>query len=125
MTTTRRILRDAYRAEEMSPGTLAHVLLMETAEDYGRRDVLDQVARLVEIFGVAMVARGVSSRVGPADASTEEKPQPASCLQEASAGPLPRWHGGDYAPRRGCGGNSAVSACRGSCIAETGRFAAS
>jgi hypothetical protein len=38
--------------EEIVPGFLAHVILFQTGEDYRNRDVLDQTARLIEIFGV-------------------------------------------------------------------------
>jgi hypothetical protein len=56
MTTTQCILRYAHWLEELSPGFLAAVILMETGEDYAHRDLLDQVARLIELFGVAGVA---------------------------------------------------------------------
>ncbi len=54
--TTSCILRYARWLEEISPGLLANAIRMETGEDYGKRDLLDQVARLIEIFGVAGIA---------------------------------------------------------------------
>jgi hypothetical protein len=42
--------------EEVSPGFLAEAILMETGENYRRRDLLDQVAKLIEIFGVVGAA---------------------------------------------------------------------
>lgn len=56
MPTTPCILRYGCWLEETSPGFLAGAILTETGEDYGKRDLLDQVARLIEIFGVAGVA---------------------------------------------------------------------
>jgi hypothetical protein len=55
--TTSSILQHALWLEEVDPGFLAEAILVETGEDYGGRDVLDQVARLIEIFGLAGVAR--------------------------------------------------------------------
>ncbi len=52
MATTQCILRYARWLEEVSPGFLAGAIRAETGEDYARRDLLDQVARLIEIFGV-------------------------------------------------------------------------
>jgi len=46
------ILRHARWLEEIEPGFLALIILMETDENYYERDLLDQVARLVEIFGM-------------------------------------------------------------------------
>ncbi len=56
MPTTRCILRYASWLEEVSPGFLAEAILMETGEDYAGRDLLDQLARLIELFGVIGVA---------------------------------------------------------------------
>jgi hypothetical protein len=56
MATTQNILRYARWLEEVSPGFLAETILIETGENYGQRDLLDQVARLIEIFGVLGVA---------------------------------------------------------------------
>jgi hypothetical protein len=56
MATTRCILRYAGWLEEVSPGFLAEAILMETGEDYTGRDLLDQLARLIELFGVIGVA---------------------------------------------------------------------
>lgn len=56
MTTTQQILRYVRWLEEISPGFLADAILMETGEDYRQRDLLDQLARLIEIFGVLGVA---------------------------------------------------------------------
>lgn len=57
MATTQSILRYARWLEEISPGFLVDAILLETGEDYAGRDVLDQVARLVEIFGVVGLAQ--------------------------------------------------------------------
>jgi hypothetical protein len=46
------ILRYARWLEEIEPGLLITIILLETGEDYRERDVLDQVARLIEIFGL-------------------------------------------------------------------------
>ena len=56
MSTTPCILRYGRWLEEIFPGFLANAILMEAGEDYGNRDLLDQVARLIEIFGVSGVA---------------------------------------------------------------------
>lgn len=56
MVTMQSLLRYADWLEEISPGFLVMVILAETGEDYTAHDVLDQVARLVEIFGVAGAA---------------------------------------------------------------------
>jgi hypothetical protein len=70
MATTQYILRYARWLEEVSPGFLATTILMETGEDYARRDLLDQVARLIEIFGVIGAADIVGS---PRQASRSER----------------------------------------------------
>jgi hypothetical protein len=46
------ILRYARWLEEMEPGLLTTIILLETGEDYRGRDLLDQVTRLIEIFGL-------------------------------------------------------------------------
>jgi hypothetical protein len=56
MTTTQCILGYARWLDEVSPGFLAAAILAETGEDYGQRDLLDQIARLIEIFGVVGTA---------------------------------------------------------------------
>jgi hypothetical protein len=57
MTTITSILQHARWLEELEPGFLADAILRETGERYGERDLLDQVARLIEIFGVVGVAQ--------------------------------------------------------------------
>jgi hypothetical protein len=57
--TTKRIVEFARWLEEISPGFLATVISTETGEDYRDRDLLDQVARVIEIFGVAGAAKNV------------------------------------------------------------------
>lgn len=52
MATVAGILRYARWLEEIEPGLLATILLLETGEDYTGRDLLDQVIRLIEIFGL-------------------------------------------------------------------------
>src|SRR5271163_4456943 len=42
--------------DEIDPGFLTMVISAETGADYRDRDVLDQVARIIEIFGVAGAA---------------------------------------------------------------------
>jgi hypothetical protein len=56
MATTQGILRYAGWLEEISPGFVASAILAETGEDYTGRDLLDQIARLIEIFGVVGAA---------------------------------------------------------------------
>jgi len=46
------ILRYARWLEEIEPGLLATIILLETGEDYTGRDLLAQVVRLIEIFGL-------------------------------------------------------------------------
>jgi hypothetical protein len=53
MVTTQRIAEFASWLEEVDPGFLVSVILAETGEDYQGRDLFDQVARIIEIFGVA------------------------------------------------------------------------
>ena len=57
MATTVRILLYARWLDNIAPGFIATVILCETGEDYRNRDLLDQVARLIEIFGVAGAAQ--------------------------------------------------------------------
>ena len=45
------------RAGLIAPGFIAMVILFERGEDYRDRDLLDQVARLIELFGVAGAAQ--------------------------------------------------------------------
>jgi hypothetical protein len=46
------ILRYARWLEEIEPDLLITIILLETGEDYSERDLLDQVAKLIEIFGL-------------------------------------------------------------------------
>jgi hypothetical protein len=57
MTTTSRILDYAHWVEEIDPGFIAMVILAERGENYRNRDLFEQVARLIEIFGVAGAAQ--------------------------------------------------------------------
>jgi hypothetical protein len=52
MATAADVLRYARQLQEFSPGFLAEVISVETGEAYRNRDLLDQVARLIEIFGI-------------------------------------------------------------------------
>ena len=52
MVTTKDIFRYACWLAEIEPGFLALVLSMETGEDYRDRDIMDQVSKLIEIFGI-------------------------------------------------------------------------
>ena len=52
MATVAGILRYARWLEEIEPGLLATIILLETGEDYTGRDLIDQVVRLIEIFGL-------------------------------------------------------------------------
>jgi hypothetical protein len=52
-----RILWHASWLEEIQPHFLALLILVETGENYYGRDLLDQVARLIEIFGIEGAAR--------------------------------------------------------------------
>jgi hypothetical protein len=57
LATTARILQYARWLEEIAPGFLAQVILFQTGGDYRNHDLLDQTARLIEIFGVDGAAR--------------------------------------------------------------------
>ena len=59
MATTDGILEYARWLEEVAPDFIAMVILAETGEDYRNRDLLDQVACLIEIFGVVGAAQVV------------------------------------------------------------------
>jgi hypothetical protein len=51
------ILKYAIWLEEIDPGFLSNVILVETGEDYGERDLASRVIKLIEIFGVDGAAR--------------------------------------------------------------------
>ena len=51
------ILQYARWIEEISPGFIAMVIMTERGEDCRDRDLLEQVACLIEIFGVAGAAQ--------------------------------------------------------------------
>ena len=57
MVTTDGILEYARWIEEIAPGFIAMVIMAERGEDYRNRDLLDQVACLIEIFGVVGAAQ--------------------------------------------------------------------
>ena len=57
MATTSSVLEYARWIEEIAPGFIAMVILAERGENYRDRDLFDQVARLIEIFGIAGAAR--------------------------------------------------------------------
>jgi hypothetical protein len=57
MATTLGILEYARWLEEIAPGFIATVILAELGEDYRNRDLIDQVACLIEIFGVVGAAQ--------------------------------------------------------------------
>ena len=57
MATTSSILQYARWIEELAPGFIAMVILAERGENYRDRDLFDQVARLIEIFGIAGAAK--------------------------------------------------------------------
>ena len=57
MATIDGILEYARWLEEIAPGFIAMVILSERGEDYRDRDLLDQVACLIEIFGVVGAAQ--------------------------------------------------------------------
>jgi len=57
MVTTESILLYARWLENIAPGFIATVIMCETSEGYRDRDLLDQVARLIELFGVAGAAQ--------------------------------------------------------------------
>jgi hypothetical protein len=57
MATIDGILAYARWIEEIYPGFIAMVIMTERREDYRDRDLLDQVAYLIEIFGVAGAAQ--------------------------------------------------------------------
>jgi hypothetical protein len=57
MATIDGILEYARWIEEIAPGFIAMVIMAERGEDYRDRDLLDQVAYLIEIFGVVGAAQ--------------------------------------------------------------------
>jgi hypothetical protein len=57
MATTSSVLEYARWIEEIAPGFIAMVILAERGENYRNRVLFEQVARLIEIFGVAGAAR--------------------------------------------------------------------
>jgi len=57
MATIDGILVYARWIEEIAPGFIAMVIIAERGEDYRDRDLLDQVAYLIEIFGIVGAAR--------------------------------------------------------------------
>jgi hypothetical protein len=57
MPTTSGILEYARWLEEIAPGFIAMIILHEGGQDYRDRDLLDQVACLIEIFGVVGAAQ--------------------------------------------------------------------
>jgi hypothetical protein len=57
MATIDGILVYARWIEEIAPGFIAMVIMAERGEDYRDRDLLDQVAYLIEIFGVVGAAQ--------------------------------------------------------------------
>jgi len=57
MVTAACILRHARWLEEIAPGFIAMIILVESGDDYRDRDLLDQVIRLIEIFGMAGAAQ--------------------------------------------------------------------
>ena len=59
MATTDGILEHARWIEEIARGFIAMIILAERGEDYRDRKLLDQVACLIEIFGIAGAAQTV------------------------------------------------------------------
>jgi hypothetical protein len=57
MATTKTILHYARLLEEINPAFLIEVIMVETGEDYRERDLLDRVARLIELFGLEGAAQ--------------------------------------------------------------------
>jgi hypothetical protein len=57
LATAAGILQYARWLEEVNPGFLALVIFVETNEDYRQRDLIDQVVRLIEIFGMDGIAQ--------------------------------------------------------------------
>jgi hypothetical protein len=57
MATTSSVLEYACWVEELAPGFIAMVILAERGENYRDRDLIDQVTRLIEIFGIAGAAQ--------------------------------------------------------------------
>ena len=57
MATTDGVLEYARWIEEIAPGFIAMINMAERGKDYRGRDLLDQVACLIEIFGVAGAAQ--------------------------------------------------------------------
>ena len=65
MATAADVLRYARQLQEVSPSFLAEVISVETGEDYRNRDLLDQVARLIEIFGIDALLTLSDALYGP------------------------------------------------------------
>ena len=63
MVTLVGLLRYARWLEQADPGFLAMVIAIETGKDYSGDDLVDQIACLVELFGL----QGVASIVGFCD----------------------------------------------------------
>jgi hypothetical protein len=57
MATIDGILEYARWLEEIAPGFIAMVILSERGEDYRDRELVDQVACLIDIFGVVGAAQ--------------------------------------------------------------------
>ena len=51
------VLEYARWIEQIAPGFIAMIILAERGEDYRSRELLDQVACLIEIFGIAGAAQ--------------------------------------------------------------------
>ena len=79
MATIDGILEYARWLEEIAPGFIAMVILSERGEDYRDRDLVDQVACLIEIFGVA----GAAQIVGGSSPAGDER----GCVGSKSSGP--------------------------------------
>jgi hypothetical protein len=62
MATTEHILRYARFLDEIWPGFIAEAIWIETGEDFSGRELLAQVAKLIEIFGVIGAAEIVGCR---------------------------------------------------------------
>jgi hypothetical protein len=57
MLTTAGIFEHARWLEEIAPGFIAMIILAESGKDYRDQDLFDQVACLIEIFGITGAAQ--------------------------------------------------------------------
>jgi hypothetical protein len=55
--TVERILKYALWLEQIDPGFLYYIILVETGEDWSNRDLAAKLMKIIEIFGMQGAAR--------------------------------------------------------------------